>query len=306
MASQRKKIMSIGVKTPYPGFIEPLLAEQVDRVPQGDRWLHEIKYDGYRAQLHITGESIKVFTRRGYDWTRQFRKVAQDALLIRANSAIIDGEIVVPSAGGKTDFSQLQNSLRGSAQNIVMMAFDLLYLKGRELRREPLEERKKALQALIENTPIQYSEHFEIGGAELYRRACQAGLEGIISKIADSPYVGGRGNYWVKTTCAHRETLAIAGFALDGNKWDGIFLGRRKGEDLIYAGKVDHGFDKSMEAELRKRLKPLIRKTQPYAKRVTHKGIWVEPTLLAEVEYRGKSAEGKVRHPFFKGLREDL
>ncbi|MGY4370712.1 bifunctional non-homologous end joining protein LigD [Bradyrhizobium sp. LB1.3] len=248
MASQRKKIVSIGVKTPYPGFIEPLLAEQVERVPQGARWLHEIKYDGYRAQLHITGESVKVFTRRGYDWTRQFRKVAQDAILIRANSAIIDGEIVVPAEGGKTDFSQLQNSLRGSAQNIIMMAFDLLYLKGRELRQEPLEARKKALQALIEDTPIQYSEHFEIGGAELYRRACQAGLEGIVSKIADSPYVGGRGNYWVKTTCAHRETLAIAGFALDGNKWDGIFLGRRKGGDLIYAGKVDHGFDKSTEA----------------------------------------------------------
>lgn len=115
MASPRKKIVSIGVKTPYPGFIEPLLAEQVDRVPQGDRWLHEIKYDGYRAQLHIIGESIKVFTRRGYDWTRQFRKVEQDALLIRANSAIIDGEIVVPGEGGKTDFSQLQNSVVSSA-----------------------------------------------------------------------------------------------------------------------------------------------------------------------------------------------
>ena len=122
----------------------------------------------------------------------------------------------------------------------------------------------------------------------------------------NSPYLGGRGAYWVKTTCAHRETLATAGFALDGSKWDGIFLGRRKGADLIDAGKVDHGFDKAAETELRKRLKPLIRKTQPYAKRIAHKGIWVEPKLLAEVEYRGKSAEGKVRHPFYKGLREDL
>ncbi|MET4319293.1 non-homologous end-joining DNA ligase [Bradyrhizobium sp. RT5a] len=306
MALRRRKRMEIGTKAPFPGFIEPLLAEQVGRVPRGDRWLHEIKYDGYRAQLHIVGEEIKVFTRRGHDWTGRFRKIAEDAVPIKASSAIIDGEIVVPGEGGKTDFSQLQNSLRGRAQNIVMVSFDLLYLKGRDLRRVPLEKRKAVLKELIEDTPVQYSEHFEIDGAELYQRACQAGLEGVVSKVADSPYRGGRGDYWVKTTCAHRETLAIAGFALDGSKWDGIFLGRRKGEDLVYAGKVDHGFDKSAETELRKRLKPLIRKTQPYTKRVTHKGIWVEPKLLAEVEYRGKSAEGKVRHPFFKGLREDL
>jgi len=100
--------------------------------------------------------------------------------------------------------------------------------------------------------------------------------------------------------------LPIAGFALDGNKWDGIYLGRRKGKDLVYAGKVDHGFDTASAKDLQARLKPLIRKTQPYAKKIAHRGIWVEPSLLAEIEYRGKSAEGKVRHPFFKGLREDL
>ena len=98
----------------------------------------------------------------------------------------------------------------------------------------------------------------------------------------------------------------FSGDKLDEGKWDGIYLGRRKGDDLVYAGKVDHGFDKVSAAELQRRLKPLIRKTQPYAKRIAHKGIWVEPKLLAEVEYRAKSAEGKVRHPFFKGLREDL
>jgi len=98
----------------------------------------------------------------------------------------------------------------------------------------------------------------------------------------------------------------IAGFALDGRKWNGLYLARRKGADLIYAGKVDHGFDKASAADLRERLTPLIRKTQPYTKRIAHKGIWVEPELMAEIEYRAKSAEGKVRHPFFKGLREDL
>jgi bifunctional non-homologous end joining protein LigD len=110
----------------------------------------------------------------------------------------------------------------------------------------------------------------------------------------------------VKKTCVQRETLTIAGFALDEGKWDGIYIGRRKGKDLIYAGKVDRGFDKTSAADLQKRLKPLIRKTQPYAKRIAHRGIWVEPKPLAEIEYRAKSVEGKVRHPFFRGLREDL
>jgi bifunctional non-homologous end joining protein LigD len=100
--------------------------------------------------------------------------------------------------------------------------------------------------------------------------------------------------------------LPIAGFALDGNKWDGLYIGRRKGSELIYAGKVDHGFDTQSAKALRARLTPLIRKSQPYSKRIAQRGIWVEPKLLAEIEYRAKSTEGKLRHPFFKGLREDL
>jgi bifunctional non-homologous end joining protein LigD len=110
----------------------------------------------------------------------------------------------------------------------------------------------------------------------------------------------------VKKTCAQRETLPIAGFALKENKFDGLYVGRHKGNALVYAGKVDNGFDKASGAELQARLKPLIRKSQPYAKKIAHRGVWVEPSLLAEIEYRAKSAEGKVRHPFFKGIREDL
>ena len=137
--------------------------------------------------------------------------------------------------------------------------------------------------------------------------ACKLGYEGVVSKVANSVYpTGARSRDWVKKTCAQRETLTIAGFALDGNEWDGIYVGRRKGDELIYAGKVDHGFDRASAADLRKRLTPLIRKTQPYTRRIAHKAIWVEPKVLAEIEYRAKSAEGKVRHPFFRGVREDL
>jgi bifunctional non-homologous end joining protein LigD len=306
VAFQGKKPAAIGFKAPYPGFIEPALATKIERVPSGERWLHEIKFDGYRVQLHVHNDSIKVFTRHGNDWTKRFRKVADDAYLINAASAIIDGEVVVPAEDGTTDFSVLQNELKGKSTRLVMIAFDLLYLNGQDLRKLPLVARKAALKPLMAKTEIQFSESFEIDGREMFLHACKLGLEGVVSKVRDSRYASGRGNDWVKKTCGQRETLTIAGFALDGNDWDGIYVGRRKGNDLIYAGKVDHGFDKTSATELRKRLTPLIRKTQPFTKKIAHKGIWVEPELLAEIEYRAKSAEGKVRHPFFKGLREDL
>jgi bifunctional non-homologous end joining protein LigD len=293
-------------KANYPGFIEPALASSIERVPSGERWVHEIKFDGYRVQLHIANESIRVFTRRGYDWTNRFKKIANEAFLISANSAIIDGEVVVSAADGTTDFSVLQNQLKGKSDKIVMVAFDLLYLNGYDLRKLPLVDRKAHLKKLIAKTAIQFSESFEVDGSEIYKHACKTGLEGVVSKVRDSKYASGRGNDWVKKTCAQRETLTIAGFAMDGSKWDGLYLARRKGGDLIYAGKVDHGFDKDSARKLQAKLKPLIRKTQPYSKRIAHRGIWVEPSLLAEIEYRAKSAEGKVRHPFFKGLREDL
>jgi bifunctional non-homologous end joining protein LigD len=306
VAFLREKPAGTGIKAPYPGFIEPALATAVDKVPAGERWIHEIKFDGYRAQIHIANDTIKVFTRRGHDWTDRLRKIANDAWHASARSAIIDGEIVVPSADGTTDFSVLQNELKGKSEKIVFVAFDLLYLNGKDLRKLPLLERKAQLKKTVAKSGLQFSETFEIDGGEMLAHACKIGLEGVVSKVRDSRYVSGRGNDWVKKTCVQRETLPIAGFALDGKNWDGIYIGRRKGKDFIYAGKVDHGFDKNSAVDLRARLTPLIRKTQPYSKRIAHKGVWVEPELLAEIECRAKSAQGKVRHPVYRGVREDL
>src|SRR5882757_9543211 len=130
MAFQRKKPEAIGVKAAFPGFIAPALATSIDRVPGGERWIHEIKFDGYRVQLQVANDDIKIFTRRGNDWTKRFKKIVADAYLINAGSAIIDGEVVVPAADGSTDFSVLQNELKGKSTKIVMVAFDLLYLNG--------------------------------------------------------------------------------------------------------------------------------------------------------------------------------
>jgi bifunctional non-homologous end joining protein LigD len=175
---------AIGMKAPYPGFIEPALATSVDKVPGGERWVHEIKFDGYRVQLHIVNEGVGVFTRRGLDWTNRFKKIANDAFLINASSAIIDGEVVVPSADGTTDFSVLQNQLKGKSNRIVMVAFDLMYLNGYDLRKLPLMDRKAHLKTLIAKTAIQFSESFEIDGREMYTHACTIGLEGVVSKAA--------------------------------------------------------------------------------------------------------------------------
>src|SRR5712672_2432168 len=149
MPSRRAKPATVGAKTPYSGFIEPALATSVDKVPSGDRWLHEIKFDGYRVQVHLRDAAVKVFTRRCNDWTNRFRKIAADAWHINAGSAIIDGEVVVPSADGTTDFSVLQNELKGRSKKIVMVAFDLLYLNGYDLRKLPLSERKALLKKII-------------------------------------------------------------------------------------------------------------------------------------------------------------
>ena len=230
MAFQRKKPAAIGVKAPFPGFIEPALAT-VDREGADRRRAGSTRSSSTATASRsiCANEAVKVFTRRGNDWTKRFKKIADDAWHINAGSAIIDGEIVVPAADGTTDFSVLQNELKGKSNKIVLVAFDLLYLNGYDLRKLPLIERKAHLKKIIDGTDIQFSESFEIDGREMFAHACKVGLEGVVSKVRDSRYFSGRGNDWVKKTCAQRETLTIAGFALDGNDWDGIYLGRRKG-----------------------------------------------------------------------------
>lgn len=164
MPFQRGKPPAIGLKAPYPGFIEPALATAIEKVPSGrSRWLHEIKFDGYRVQVHLINEAIKVFTRRGHDWTNRFRKVADDAWHIGAGSAILDGEVVVPGKNGTTDFRVLQNEVKGKSTRIVFVAFDLLYLNGHDLRRPPLVERKSQLKKIIVG-----SESFEVDGPKIY------------------------------------------------------------------------------------------------------------------------------------------
>jgi bifunctional non-homologous end joining protein LigD len=299
----------LGSKAPYPDFIPPALANDASKPPAGPLWVHEVKFDGYRIQLHIHAKTIKVFTRRGYDWTSRFRKIAADASHLNARSAIIDGEVIVPGADGLSDFVSLQKELRGKrpSQKLAMYAFDLLYINGYDLRREPLVERKIRLQRLVANTPILYSEHFAIDGAEFYKRACTMGLEGLVSKQRNARYQSDRTDTWRKVTCRRRETLRIVGYAMRDGRFEGLYLGREEQGELLYAGKVHHGLSRDSTLDVMQRMKPLIQTTQALTKKVKKpKAIWVKPDLLAEIEYRAQTATGKLRHPSFKGLREDL
>ena len=181
------------LKAPFPGFVEPALATSIEKVPSGDRWIHEIKFDGYRVQLHIHNDAIKVLTRRGNDWTRRFSKIAADAYLINAGSR--------PSSTARSScrrqtapriFPCCRTNCSGKSKRLVMIAFDLLYLNGQDLRKLPLIERKAHLKKLIEKTAIQFSESFEVDGKEMFAHACKVGLEGVVSKVRDSRYLSGR------------------------------------------------------------------------------------------------------------------
>ena len=182
MPRTRPKRPTGGITAPFPGFIEPALATSIDRVPSGSRWVHEIKFDGYRVQVHLRDGAAKVFTRRGNDWTNCFRKIASDD--IDAGSA----EVVAPAADGTTDFAVLQNELKGRSKKIALVGFDLLYLNGYDLRKLSLFERKTMLKKIIAETDIQFSESFEVDGGEMYKHACKTGLEGVVSKVRDSRY----------------------------------------------------------------------------------------------------------------------
>jgi len=298
-----------GTRANYPGFVKPALASSIGRVPAGDRWVHEIKFDGYRVQVHIINEAIKVYTRNGHDWTDRFKKIATDAWHLKTKSAIIDGEVVVPAADGTTDFSVLQKAMKSGrpSDQLVMYAFDLLYLNGYDMRKAPLTTRKAELAKLLKGSEILLSQSFDTDGAHMFDTACGMGLEGVVSKLADSRYVSDRTDSWLKMTCRQRETLSIVGYAIKESRFDGLIVGRQDGNELVYAGKVDHGFTPGVVTDVRKRLAPLVQKTQAFSRKIKKpNAVWVKPSLAAEIEYRAKSAEGKLRHPIFKGFREDL
>jgi bifunctional non-homologous end joining protein LigD len=295
----------------FPGFVEPALATLASRPPRGKAWLHEVKFDGYRVQCHVQN-GIRFFTRRGHDWSERFRHLAAALAPLAAHAVILDGEVIVQTEEGRSDFHALEKALKSprGSDRLVYYVFDLLYLDGLDLRSAAVLERKRVLQLLLArfNGSVRLSEHLQGDGPAIWRRACAIELEGIVSKRSGGRYRSGRSDNWIKSTCRHRDTFAVVGWAEKNKKFDGLYLGRKQDGELSYAGKLERGISSADQRALLDRLRPLRVRARPIknAPRNFPKARWVSPRLLVDAEFRGKTATGLLRHPSFKGVREDL
>src|SRR4051812_6127635 len=303
-------------KAAMPSSIEPQLATLVEEVPQGDEWIHEIKYDGYRALCEIRDGEARLITRHGKDWTDRFAPVARAAGKLPVSQAILDGEVVVLEPDGTTSFQTLQNALAENRQDdLVYFAFDLLYLDGYDLRRAPLLARKEALDELLAGRAgaIRMGDHVEADGEGFYRQACNFALEGIVCKRADLPYHSGRNKDWLKVKCLKRQEFVIVGFT-DPEKsrvgFGALLLAVNDGKgELVFAGKVGTGFNDRTLRELRARMnmleidKPAFKNPPRGAE--ARRSHWLKPQLVGEVAFTEWTREGILRHPTFQGLRED-
>jgi bifunctional non-homologous end joining protein LigD len=291
------------VKRDMPGFIKPQLATLKSRAPKGD-WLHEIKYDGYRVQIHVNAGKKTIYTRNGLNWTKRFSRVA--GALDIPGQAIIDGEAVVVHEG-RTNFSELQADLAAGKQDrLQYYAFDLLWRDG-DLRGLPQIERKQALSDLLgENDiglPIIYSEHLIGDGQEMFRHAIKLNWEGIISKRADAPYKSERNENWLKIKNVKKGKFPVIGFVKDPTGVAALYLGKRDGKDLVYIGKVGTGWNRTMSSQIRKQLDTVVSPKSKLSKPLKKpKATWVEPSFFAEIEFRDITSEGLLRQSPFKGL----
>jgi bifunctional non-homologous end joining protein LigD len=303
-------------KAAMPGFIEPQLATLRAEAPSGDRWIHEIKFDGYRLQAHVAKGKATLLTRSGLDWTDRFGTAVATALAgLPLEEAVIDGELIVEGGGGASDFSALQADLSdGRCDRFVFYAFDLLHLDGRDLTGAGLLDRKAALARVLAGAPsaLRFSEHFEEDGEMILRHACRLSLEGVVSKLRDGRYRPGRGRDWIKSKCSERQEFVVAGYVPSSTSDKAIgslVLGHHDGSDLVHAGRVGTGFSRKVAEDLHARLQPLARETSPFSGSLSAEARrnvrFVEPRLVAEVEFRSWTGDGVLRHASFRGLRED-
>jgi len=284
-------------------------------VPHGDRWLHEVKYDGYRIIARKAGGEVALFSRSGLDWTVRFPAIAKALLSLPCDSALLDGEIAFVLPSGLTSFKSLQEHIDTAHPAFRYFLFDLTSLDGKDWRAKPLLKRKGRLHELLaeKNLPdwLVYSDHVLGSGGDFYREASGAGLEGVVSKLADSRYFSGRTKSWLKTKCHQRAELVIGGYSrssVRGRPFSSLLLGTFENGELIYAGKVGTGFSSADLDALAKRFKPLEQRQSSFVEVpvIERKdAVWLKPKLVCEVEYTEWTRDGRLRHPSFQGLRED-
>ncbi|MEY9098915.1 bifunctional non-homologous end joining protein LigD [Sinorhizobium fredii] len=310
--SSSKKPPDVPTPDPMPARIEPCVATLVDKPPKGPDWAFEVKWDGYRLAVHIEPGKVRVITRGGYDWTRRFAPIAAEAQQLGHQTLILDGEAVVLDDQGRSDFSMLQRALGRKPSlhdpgEILFFAFDLLYLDGRDLRRRPLVERRRLLELIVAGRAgvIRLSEEIDAAGDEFFRIACERGLEGIVAKRRDKAYHSGRRPDWLKIKCVRRDSFVIVGYepSTSPGAIGRLLLAARKGEGLVYVGGCGTGWTYQESVKLRELLDAIV--TDAPAVALRRRGaVFTRPALVAEVEYRAWTQDGKLRHPSFKGIRE--
>jgi bifunctional non-homologous end joining protein LigD len=288
----------------------------VDAPPAGQEWLHEQKFDGYRILAVLDRGGVQLLSRRFKDWTAAFPGVAAAVARLPAGRAVLDGEVAAVLADGRTSFQALQNARDGA--NVVYFVFDLLALDGEDLAPLPLDQRKARLAALVASARgapglIRYSDHVIGEGEAFFALACRRGLEGIVSKRRDKPYLPGRGMTWLKTKCLQRQEFVIGGFTDPEGSRRGLgalLVGYHAGPRLVYAGKVGTGYTQAMLLDLRDRLDALEQAASPFSPEPPRAWTgggrhWVAPELVAEVAFSEWTDDSRLRHPSFQGLRLD-